>query len=327
MKKGNVILIVVIALVLGYVAGAFIGLPDSDSSMLTGDIGKASAYKKAVSADAKVFEEQIANDTIFRQETEASLQFVQARAEGMLAAAKISREAIKDINELQAYSQVLSDIEEFAGNAIANAKEALDKLALIAEGKSDGGYEDAANKAIVSFTMSDNCNAVVRQYVMAVDEYLKGKTLEDNKQLAFSRDQWLAYDITTSILNNDDSFVKDKTFLLSNEELATAVGLFGTNNQFVARNYNMAEFMKVGSSNKSQEKSFLGSLSTNLNSGALLSNTYSAPENNQQSVVVKTGNNQQLSSPMLKNVKRDLVSAVSGYAIYKPMQIGLKNKR
>ena len=225
MKAGNVALSTVIALAVGYFAGSYFGFPPTNSDTVSGNIGKAKSFKKEVSEEVKVFEERVANDSVFRAQTEASLQFVQLRAQGMLEAVQVSKEAIEDLEAFQPYSETLNSIEEFANNAISNSQEAIDKLSLIAEGNSDGGYEEAANKAIVSFVMSDNCNEFVRQYISAVDEYLHDKSLEEHKKLAFSRDQWFAYDLTTKIIHKEDNIIyDDDAFLLTSEEELRNVG-------------------------------------------------------------------------------------------------------
>ncbi|MCF0202398.1 MAG: hypothetical protein HUK08_03440 [Bacteroidaceae bacterium] len=216
MKPGNVLLTSAIALAVGYFAGATFGGQLSAGDFLLGNVGAAQTHS-TISRDIETFEDRIANDSSFRKETQVSLKFIEARAEGMLAAAKISREAIKGIKGMSEYDEVLAELEKFASSAVMNSKEALSKLALVAEGRSDGGYENAANRAVVSFTMSDQCVGFIHKYIAAVDKYLEDKPLKDNERLAFSRDQWVAYDVTTSTLNADNSY--NKEYLLSSEEL------------------------------------------------------------------------------------------------------------
>ncbi|MCF0202399.1 MAG: hypothetical protein HUK08_03445 [Bacteroidaceae bacterium] len=218
MKTGNVIMTVVIAISAGYGAGALLGMPMGGDTSLGISTVKKTTSGKVLSGAAKVFEDRITNDTAFKIRAQASLTFMQMRAEGMLAAAKISRKAIKDVAELKGYARTLEAIEAFAQNAVEDSKEAYSKLELVAKDKSDGYYEDASNKTIINFTMSDNCDRFIHQYVNAIDNFLQGKRKSDYKMLAYSRDQWFAYDITSGAINKEHSPLNGKPFLLSTKE-------------------------------------------------------------------------------------------------------------
>ena len=72
MKTKKVILIIS-ALLIGYVLGILISFPEVDSSFLSGDIGKVAKYKKTSNNEVTAFQERIESDSLFRRNTVACL--------------------------------------------------------------------------------------------------------------------------------------------------------------------------------------------------------------------------------------------------------------
>ena len=65
-KKSIIALFTVVALILGYVIGVFVGFPNVNSTLLSGDIGKANKHKQStVNEKIKAVEEKLQNVETF----------------------------------------------------------------------------------------------------------------------------------------------------------------------------------------------------------------------------------------------------------------------
>ena len=68
LNKAKGIICAVVLLFVGYVAGAYIGVPFVNRGKLSGDIGKAKLYNNATGGYANADAEKLLNDTLYQQE-------------------------------------------------------------------------------------------------------------------------------------------------------------------------------------------------------------------------------------------------------------------
>src|SRR5574344_625462 len=79
-NKGMVIALCLLFLCVGYVTGVFVGWPNYENSLLSGDVGKAKKFKKEVAlGDIAAVENKIRTDEQFRSQTLSSLAFINSR--------------------------------------------------------------------------------------------------------------------------------------------------------------------------------------------------------------------------------------------------------
>ena len=188
-------------LAVGYVGGAFIGMPGVNDSLTSGDVGKAQAFKSTGSEeDIKALEEQLKTDTALQVATIESATILSCRINEMDSIANASIKAIEGIKELEDASKELQTIVKKTANAKNYQDAYMQATASILRGESVDNYEQISNNAILSYSILENnivcCGTFVRQF---------GEYLEKNKneQVAEAMVAWMNYGAEDALLSND----------------------------------------------------------------------------------------------------------------------------
>jgi len=221
-KKVSLVVICVLA---GYVLGSVIGLPISSGVLGAGDISKVSKYQKnLVSPQANAFQEKILSDSTARAKAAASLVFLTSRMQEFSDlvdyAARVS-DGKSELSEVVAKLQTVKRISDNAAKAGAEAKEAFVDVVNKEAKNSAAVYETASKNLTLAYLMLDRQIEVGNEYVIAVDSYLAGKKVDDNKELAMARELWVNYLYGSAKLNNNSekvAYYKEKGSLLSGNE-------------------------------------------------------------------------------------------------------------
>src|SRR5574344_875033 len=216
----------ILLLVVGYFVGALVGFPLVEKDVSGGDIGRVNRYKKTVvSEQMKAFEEKIKADEDFRDQTIYSMSFINARTMGFRDNAQMAAEATADIPELNGMSKEMLSLMEFANNAEGSSQEALAALEALLSGK-NVNYEELSNNAIISYMLLNRGVETAKEYVGAVDAFLRGNKVEDYNILSFTRDQWASYCTLDAIMDDNEEDMKfwnSKYLLLEPEKMGIIV--------------------------------------------------------------------------------------------------------
>src|SRR5574344_765345 len=218
-NKGMVIALCLLFLCVGYVTGVFVGWPNYENSLLSGDVGKAKKFKKEVAlGDIAAVENKIRTDEQFRSQTLSSLAFINSRISEFNMDAQLSLSAVKELPEFKELSGNLELYIKKATNAQALSSKALNSLDELIKGKADNDYAQLANNSILAYMLLNDGVILAKPFLERADLYLKGKKVQDNSKLALSRDLWMKYCAVEAFLrdNKEQLAVMCKALLLNN---------------------------------------------------------------------------------------------------------------
>lgn len=203
LNKTKGIICAVVLLFVGYVAGAYIGVPLVNSGKLSGDIGKAKLYNNATGGYANADAEKLLNDTLYQQEIGGSVALLAARVNaadsliGATVAATGGIDSLADINK---------QMQSFAVKT-KNAKQAFNDLMAtmnsVIGGDNGGGeaYEQQLNNAVLAYTAVDNMMSVCPEYA---ETFLAcGKASSDEKLLSLAGG-WIQYGAEDALFNGTE---------------------------------------------------------------------------------------------------------------------------
>ena len=221
-----------LAAIIGFVAGGSVGFffqtADTTEDSAKGDIAKVSKFSKNVVSPAmSAFQEKVTSDSVEFNKAKASLTILTSRMSEFNELVNIAAAASEGNDELAASVNNLLAVKQIAANARTNGTQALGALNAIAEGKqSSVDYEQASQNLALAFMMVDRQINVGKQYVCAVDAFLRGKNVEDYKGLAIVRDLWAGYCAGDAVLNSDDeeiAYWQKQKSLLSESDAALSL--------------------------------------------------------------------------------------------------------
>ena len=195
----------VIGFLVGGAAGFFFRGAEITPDLAQGDISKASKFNKNVVSPAmSAFQEKITSNPEELEKATASLTVLTSRMTEFDELVKIAAAASEGKEELAASLKDLLSVKQLAANARTSGNLALEALNAITEGKkSSVDYEQASQNLALAFMMVDRQISVGKQYVCDVDAFLRGKDIEDYKELALARDLWAGYCAGEAVLTNN----------------------------------------------------------------------------------------------------------------------------
>ena len=199
-----------LAAIIGFVAGGSAGFffqtVDTTEDSAKGDIAKVSKFSRNVVSPAmSAFQEKITSNPEELEKATFSLTVLTSRMTEFDELVKIASAVSEGNEELSASVKYLQRVSQLAANARTNGTQALGALNAIAEGKqSSVDYEQASQNLALAFMMVDRQINVGKQYVCDVDAFLRGKDVEDYKELALARDLWAGYCAGEAVLTNDE---------------------------------------------------------------------------------------------------------------------------
>ena len=196
----------VIGFLVGGAAGFFFRGAEITPDLVQGDISKASKFNKNVVSPAmSAFQEKITSNPEELEKATVSLTVLTSRMTEFDELVKIAAAASEGKEELAASLKDLLSVKQLAANARTSGNLALEALNAITEGKkSSVDYEQASQNLALAFMMVDRQISVGKQYVCDVDAFLRGKDVEDYKELALARDLWAGYCAGEARLTNND---------------------------------------------------------------------------------------------------------------------------
>ena len=218
----------VIGFLVGGAAGFFFRGADITPDLAQGDISKASKFNKNVVSPAmSAFQEKITSNPEELEEATFSLTVLTSRMTEFDELVTLAVAVSEGNEELAASIENLQNVKQLASNARTSGNQALEALNAIAEGKkSSVDYEQASQNLALAFMMVDRQISVGKQYVCDVDAFLRGKDVEDYKELALARDLWAGYCAGEARLTNNDEelayWSKQQSLLTSDSDVLAA---------------------------------------------------------------------------------------------------------
>ena len=218
-----------LAAIIGFVAGGSAGFffqtVDTTEDSAKGDIAKVSKFSKNVVSPAmSAFQEKITSNPEELEKATFSLTVLTSRMTEFDELVNIATAVSEGNEELAASLKDLQSVRQLASNARTSGNQALEALNAIAEGKKTSvDYEQASQNLALAFMMVDRQISVGKQYVCDVDAFLRGKDVEDYKELALARDLWAGYCAGEAILNGDSEEIEywnKQEGLISSDALA-----------------------------------------------------------------------------------------------------------
>lgn len=148
-------------LAVGYLAGSVFGLPNTDSSMLQGDINKAKAYNQPDSPEVQAAMEQLANDTTLQQQTAVAAAVLEGRIKEMKDI--LNTYAPKDTIDFPDNSEdpsapwwnSLLSLQKRADNAQEEFSKYTEAMVAVINGEKVENFEQTANNALLAYTIAD----------------------------------------------------------------------------------------------------------------------------------------------------------------------------
>ena len=230
----KIALAAVIGFLAGGVAGFFFSGAEMAPDLAQGDISKVSKFSKnVVSPTMSAFQEKITSNPEELEKATFSLTVLTSRMTEFDELVNIATSASEGKEELAASVKYLQRIKQLAANARTNGTQALEALNAIAEGKrSSVDYEQASQNLAIAYMMVDRQINVGKQYVCDVDAFLRGKNVEDYKELALARDLWAGYCAGEARLTNNDEelayWSKQQSLLTSDSDVLAASQILDT---------------------------------------------------------------------------------------------------
>ena len=218
----------IIGFVAGGVAGFFFSGAEIAPNLAQGDISKVSKFNRNVVSPAmSAFQEKITSNPEELEKATFSLTVLTSRMTEFDELVKIAAAASEGKEELAASLKDLLSVKQLAANARTSGNQALEALNAIAEGKkSSVDYEQASQNLALAFMMVDRQISVGKQYVCDVDAFLRGKDVEDYRELALARDLWAGYCAGEARLTNNDEelayWSKQQSLLTSDSDVLAA---------------------------------------------------------------------------------------------------------
>ena len=250
-KNRSITVCAIVSLVVGYVLGLVIGVPEADSSLLSGDIGKVSKYNKQVSEDVKAFQERLASDSLFRQEAVLVIATMDARIGLFRELTESTTRIAGGVKELENSVQAIAAMKEFAEGAKAQADTtllALDALLQDKDNATQYDYEQLAQNTLVAYLIMDKQNDAVREFVNQVDAYV-GRRNAPVEGLAELRDNWVVFSAQGAVVNGSKSEItywQDKGVLVETDNLGKT-GYDVNVKSFLGKNTSLAKVPIISS--------------------------------------------------------------------------------
>ena len=203
-----------VKVIVGFAAGLAIGmcagyiLPENAvGENGSGDISKVSKFSKVtVSPQASAYQEKIMNDPEALEQAYASLTVMCARMDDFKTLVDFAISSSEGIGQLSCAVARLETARTLAQNASDAAHQAVSSFALMKDGASRtsaSDYESASQNLSLAYMMVDRQVSIGKEYVAAVDSYMKDRKVEDNVALSYARDLWAGYCAGQAVLNND----------------------------------------------------------------------------------------------------------------------------
>ncbi len=307
MKKITIIIVSITLLVVGYLAGSFIGMPGVDKESTLGDIGKMNRHKQqVVSQEMELLANKLSSDKEFCNSTITSLSMISSRITEFKTYSDMSVEACGDNPALQEIKSKMESLSKFSTNAATRSNDALQAILRILDGDKSANIEELTNNALLSYMLMEKGIEVAKTYVETIDNYLENNKVEDNKYLAYTRDQWAIFSTIDAAINgNKDlmSYWNNKNYQLSEKENSE---IFAGLNSSIKDNLKLASNVNSLCLNSINDNSTL-----NLGASPILNNTESLLLVNNRELLGQISGLKNISNSLNNQINNSILNLVS----------------
>lgn len=203
-KKSVAIVSAIALLAVGYISGAYLGLPQTDDDKLSGNIGKA-VTDDDDDPDLLALQEALKTDTALQQKAVLSAIILSSKISNIEGIVEASIKATDGVKVLANANKAMQSLQK----KVAKAKEAeqayFDATGKLIAGEKVDDYEDICNKALLSYTILDNKLEACRENIDLFAAYLE-ENEDSNVHTAFAL--WMDYCAEDAVLRNDDAGIK-----------------------------------------------------------------------------------------------------------------------
>ncbi len=205
-KNSNFAIYLVLAALVGFGVSFLFHSSDAQSSLLSGDISKASVYSNHKDdPEVTAIEEKLKNDEEFFNATKATVSLIEARATSLEDLTEKTLDICADIPELKNVIKTVVSLNAKAYNTKQFAITASNGLDKLASGKKAPEYEQASNSVFIGFNRIDSQLSIGKAFVESALNYLEGKDGEEYYPIAELVAEWTMYCAENSFLmENDD---------------------------------------------------------------------------------------------------------------------------
>lgn len=241
-KKRNITaIIVVVVCAVCALLFVFSGVIDwsVDQSGSKGDIAKSSRFsRKTVNIEQSNMEELLANDQEYRNNVVVAYAVMQTRASQFEALVDMSVQVAGDIKDFEGVLTDMKAIKPMLSNVVASMKEAGSSLNTALGGENSKELSQNTNNAALAYSTLQKQNELADRFITIADEYVK-KGKSDDK-LKVVRDEWVEYQIMTSVLEGDEKKcdqLVNSGYLLTSDKAVTALNEFDRNIQLALQDH------------------------------------------------------------------------------------------
>lgn len=204
-KNSNFVIYLALAALVGFGASVLFFTSDFQSSLLSGDISKASVYNnQKEDPEFTALKERLQNDEEFFNATESAYDLIKGRVNDLEELTAQTLDLCSDIPEFQVAIKSVLSLNAKAYNAGQYVAAAQNGLHNIAAGKNAPNYEQASNNTRVAFSKIENQLAIGKAFVVTATNYLEDKDGEEYNELAGLVAKWAVYCTEDAILNGDE---------------------------------------------------------------------------------------------------------------------------
>lgn len=204
-KKSIAAVAGVALLAAGYVGGAYIGIPFVDRNQMEGSIGKAKAFNETSDPEVLAAMEQLASDSAYQKQAIASAMVLSSRISQMDELTKQTIDATKDIKELEAVNESMQKLYVRTQNASKAYDAFMAESAKVINGEKSEAYEQAANNALLAFTVLENNLSACPGFIDEFADYLRENKNDNVDKVAI---QWIEYCAEDAVLNNSKNQIE-----------------------------------------------------------------------------------------------------------------------
>ena len=204
-KNTNFAIYLGLAALVGFGASFLFSSSNSESSLLSGDISKASRYNNVKEDPASsVVEEKLQNDADFYNLTENTYELIAARVDNLEDLTSRTIEICTDIPEFKTAIRNVVSLNAKAYNTKQSLATATGGLKKLSEGKRAPEYEQASSNVFVGFQKIEYQLAIGKAFVDEAASYLDGKEGEKCEAIAGLVAEWSIYCMQDAVLNKSD---------------------------------------------------------------------------------------------------------------------------
>lgn len=198
-KKSIAAVSAVALLAVGYLGGAYIGLPDTDKEAISGNIGKAKVFDEE-DPDIAALQSALQTDSTMQQKAVLSAVMLSSKINDINDIVDASIKGTEGVKSLADANKAMKALVKKAANAKDAQTEYLDATGKLIAGEKVKDYEDICNKALLSYTILANKLSSYQNYVDLFAEYLEEG---DNAELKKAFSLWMGYCVEDAVLQNN----------------------------------------------------------------------------------------------------------------------------